>query len=159
MFVMERVLITSMLVLLLAAGGIVGSASAEPYRCAPTRPDADGPFYRPGAPERSKVGAGYLLSGTVRSAADCAPVAGAQIEVWMNGPDGRYGDDWRATIRPGSDGRYRFESHVPVGYGSRPPHIHVIVNAPGYRELITQHYPEPGSTAATFDLVLIPASP
>jgi protocatechuate 3,4-dioxygenase beta subunit len=41
-------------------------------------------------------------------------------------------------------------------YGSRPPHIHLLVTAPGFAELITQHYPQPVSAMAIFDLVLIP---
>ena len=47
------------------------------------------------------------------------------------------------------------ESNVPVSYGGRPPHIHVRVRAPGYEELITQHYPERGQRKANFDLVLL----
>ncbi len=30
-----------------------------------------GPLYVQGAPERNQVGSGYLLMGTVKSAADC----------------------------------------------------------------------------------------
>ena len=45
--------------------------------------------------------------------------------------------------------------NVPVSYGGRPPHIHVRVRAPGYEELITQHYPERGQRKANFDLVLL----
>jgi hypothetical protein len=52
-------------------------------------------------------------------------------------------------------GRYRFESNVPVSYGGRPPHIHVRVRAPGYEELVTQHYPERGQRKANVDLVLL----
>lgn len=144
-----------MFCLLVVLGAFAAPASGQ-YRCQPTTPDADGPFYRPGAPERDKVGEGYVLSGTVKSAVDCSAIPEAKIEIWLNGPDGRYGDPWRATLYSGADGRYRFESHVPVAYGSRPPHIHMIVNAEGFRELITQHYPEKGDTEATFDLVLIP---
>ncbi len=147
----------SVLLLLILAFGADSASGMGLYRCQPTRPDADGPFYRPGAPERNKVGEGYLLTGTVKSAADCAVLPQAKIEIWMNGPDGRYGDDWRATLFADADGKYRFESHKPVAYGSRPPHIHIIVNAPGFKELITQHYPEEKATSATFDLVLIPA--
>jgi catechol 1,2-dioxygenase len=44
---------------------------------------------------------------------------------------------------------------VPVSYGGRPPHIHLRVTAPGYEELVTQHYPERGQRKATFDLVLL----
>jgi len=135
---------------------VVTAAAAEPGSCTPTAVDADGPFYRPGAPERDKVGVGYILRGQVLSAADCAPLPGAKIEVWLNGPDGNYGDAWRATLFAGSDGSYRFESHPPVPYGTRPPHIHLIVNAAGHQELITQHYPQSDATEATFDLVLRP---
>jgi len=131
-------------------------AAAADYRCAPTRPDADGPFYRPGAPLRNSLGSGYLLFGEVKSARDCRPIPGARIEIWLVGPDGRYDERWRATVLAGAAGRYSFSSHVPPPYGSRPPHIHLVVNAPGYAELITQHYPASGSGMALFDLVLIP---
>lgn len=131
-------------------------ADSQVYRCPPTQPDADGPFYRPGAPVRSAIGKGYLLLGEVKSTTDCQPIGGARIEIWMTGPDGRYDDRWRATTFSREDGRYFFESHFPAPYGSRPPHIHLIVNAPGYAELITQHYPVTGQGMAVFDLVLIP---
>lgn len=130
--------------------------AAEPYRCEPTRPDGQGPFYRAGAPVRDKVGTGYVLRGMVKSAQDCRGLPHAKIEVWMNGPDGKYGDDWWATLYSDGQGNYRFESHVPVNFGSRPPHIHIIVNAEGYAELITQHYPEQNAKQGNFDLVLIP---
>lgn len=131
--------------------------AAQPYRCLPTPSDAEGPFYRAGAPVRNKIGTGYLLLGEVKSATDCTPVAGAKIEVWMTGADGRYDDRWRATLFARQDGRYFFQSHFPGSYGSRPPHIHFSVTAPGFAELITQHYPRPGSAEAVFDLVLVPA--
>lgn len=149
---MKRVPLICFLLLFIPA--LATAASSE--RCLPTRPDADGPFYRPGAPVRTSIGSGYLLLGEVKSAADCRPLAGARIEIWMTGPDGRYDDRWRATLYARDDGRYFFSSHLPPPYGSRPPHIHLLVNAPGFAELITQHYPVPGSAMAVFDLVLIP---
>lgn len=106
---------------------------------------------------RDRIGEGYVLMGQVKSAADCAPLAGAKVEVWMTGPDGRYDDRWRATLFSHADGRYFFQSHFPGRYGNRPPHIHLSVTAAGFAELITQHYPVPGSAEAVFDLVLIPA--
>ncbi|MCM2264452.1 MAG: intradiol ring-cleavage dioxygenase [Desulfuromonadales bacterium] len=145
-------------VLLLTLSLSPPDAAAQDYRCIPTPPDADGPFYRPGAPVRSQIGSGYLLMGEVRSAADCAPIGGARIELWMAGPDGIYGDQWRATTFARKDGRYHFSSHFPGPYGSRPPHIHLIVNAPGFEELITQHYLVSGAGEAVFDLVLTPSS-
>jgi catechol 1,2-dioxygenase len=68
---------------------------------------------------------------------------------------GDYDDAHRATVFAGESGEYRFESNVPVSYGGRPPHIHVRVRAPGFEELVTQHYPERGQRKATFDLVLV----
>lgn len=145
------------ILLILAITLLPATGSAQNYRCPPTPPDADGPFYRPDAPVRSRIGSGYLLMGEVKSAPDCAPVGGARIEIWMAGPDGLYGDQWRATTFARPDGRYHFVSHIPGRYGSRPPHIHLIVNAPGFEELITQHYPVPGAGEAVFDLVLVPS--
>lgn len=142
-----------LLVLILGAEELPGQV----YQCPPTPPDADGPFYRPGAPVRNRIGSGYGLTGEVRSALDCTKIGNARIEIWMTGPEGMYGDEWRATLFSRPDGRYYFSSHFPGRYGSRPPHIHLIVNAPGFRELITQHYLLPGTTGGVFDLVLIPA--
>ena len=127
-----------------------------PARCEPTRADALGPFYKPNAPRRTSVGQGYVLTGVVRSANGCAPIPGALVEFWLANPQGEYDDDHRATMQAGAQGDYRFESNVPVPYGGRPPHIHVKVTAPGFRELVTQQYPQPGQTEASFDLVLSP---
>jgi protocatechuate 3,4-dioxygenase beta subunit len=116
-----------------------------------------GPFYKPGAPERAKVGEGYVLKGVVRSARDCSPIKGARIEFWLAGPHGRYDDEHRATVLPDESGSFRFESNFPPGYYGRPPHIHIRVSAEGYRTLVTQHYPEKGGKEGAFDLVLMPA--
>jgi protocatechuate 3,4-dioxygenase beta subunit len=118
-----------------------------------------GPFYQPDAPVRSRVGKGYVLTGTVRSAADCTPLPGARVELWMAGPDGEYADAYRATLFTDSTGSFRFESHIPPAYYGRPQHIHLRVSAAGFRTLVTQHYPEKGTTAAVFDLVIIPEKP
>jgi hypothetical protein len=134
-----------------------GLASPSPQPCAPTQPDMLGPFYTPDAPVRQKVGAGYVLTGVVRSTRDCGPIPRARIEFWLTGPGGEYGDDYRATIFTGPAGEYRFESNPPRPYAGRPPHIHIRVSAEGYRTLVTQHYPQEGAKAATFDLVLVPA--
>lgn len=125
--------------------------------CKPTDPDMLGPFYKPGAPVRSSVGTGYILSGVVRSSRDCSVIKGAQVEFWLTGPEGQYDDRYRATLFADNKGAYQFESNVPGPYAGRPPHIHIRVSAPGFRTLITQHYPEKGSSRATFDLVLIPS--
>ena len=140
--------------LLFTAGG-----SAFAVTCAPTGWDEIGPFYRPNAPVRSSIGKGYLLSGTVRSAGDCRPLHNARIELWQAGPDGTYDDAHRATIFSDHAGRYRLQTSIPPPYGRRPPHIHILVDAKGFKGLITQHYPKKGDKRARFDLVLEPETP
>ncbi len=125
--------------------------------CEPTQPDMLGPFYVPGAPIRAVVDSGYVMSGNVLSVDGCEPIRGAQIEFWLANSHGVYDDAHRAMVLAGEQGEYQFESNVPVPYQGRPPHIHVRVTAPGFQELVTQHYPEAGQTEATFDLVLEPA--
>jgi protocatechuate 3,4-dioxygenase beta subunit len=147
---MRILMLLGLLSLALGAPALAGS-------CPPTRPDALGPFYKPGAPVRSSVGEGYELRGVVKSTDGCSPIAGARIELWLAGPDGRYDDDHRATVVSSEDGTYAFESNVPPAYGSRPPHIHVRVTAAGHRTLVTQHYPAAGHRSGVFDLVLVPA--
>ncbi len=134
-----------------------GTRSTDnPAGCEPTQPDMMGPYYEPDAPVRTSVGSGYVLSGAVLAAGSCEPIPDARIEFWLANPEGEYDDAHRATVPAGAGGKYRFESNVPVSYGGRPPHIHVRVTAPGYRELVTQHYPDAGQTEANFDLVLEP---
>lgn len=116
-----------------------------------------GPFYTPGAPQRNSVGQGYTLRGVVRSSIGCQPIANAQIEVWMAGPDGEYRDDYRATFFSDENGAYSFESHFPPPYSGRPSHHHLLVTVPGYQTLVTQHYPQQGETQAILDLVLLPS--
>src|SRR5215208_1017196 len=132
------------------------AAGGGPANCKPTQPDMLGPFYEPGAPVRTSVGSGYMLSGAVLAAEEeCKPIPNARIEFWLTNPRGDYDDAHRATVFAGQRGGYRFQSNVPVSYGGRPPHIHVHVTAPGYEELVTQHYPQRGQRKANFDLVLV----
>lgn len=132
--------------------------AAEPFRCTPTEWDEIGPFYRPGAPVRNKIGTGYELSGTVRSAKDCAPIGNARIELWQVGPDGEYDDAHRATIYSNRNGHYRLTTNFPLPYGRGRSHIHIVVDAKGYDGVITQHYPRKGTKKGEFDLVLVPES-
>jgi protocatechuate 3,4-dioxygenase beta subunit len=126
-------------------------------KCPPTEPDSMGPFYKPNAPERSSIGSGYILAGVVRSTVDCNPVPKARIEVWQAGPNEQYDDAHRATLFSNDKGQYRLETDYPPRYSFwRPPHIHILVEAPGFRQLITQYYPKKGEKEGSFDLVLVP---
>ena len=64
------------------------AAAGEPANCKPTQPDMLGPFYEPGAPVRTSVGSGYVLSGTVLAAQECKPIRKAHIEFWLANPRG-----------------------------------------------------------------------
>lgn len=135
---------------------VPASAVEQTFRCEPTPEDEMGPFYSPEATIRNRVGTGYLLQGTIKSANDCGPVPGARVELWMTGPQGRYGEEWRATLFSADNGTYYFESHEPTDFGNRRPHIHIRVTAKGFKPLVTQHYPAKDAGEGLFDLVLSP---
>lgn len=139
-----------------AGEGAKPSQMTKTGPCKPTPPDALGPFYTPNAPERTSVGKGHILSGVVRTSVDCSPIAGARIECWLAGPNGKYDDDHRATMFSDREGAYKFESNFPPPYSGRPSHIHMKITAKGFRTLVTQYYPNMGKTEGEFDLVLIP---
>jgi protocatechuate 3,4-dioxygenase beta subunit len=149
---MARLLFAS---LLLGRALATSSGPQAASSCRPTTPDSLGPFYEPGAPVRSKVGSGYVLTGRVRAARTCRAIPKARIELWVANVDGEYDDAHRATVFAGRRGGYRFESNRPPAYGTRPPHIHLRVSARGYRTLVTQHYPKGARTSAVFNLVLV----
>jgi protocatechuate 3,4-dioxygenase beta subunit len=146
---------TRLLPPLLIFAAIAASGPHAAPACRPPPPDALGPFYEPGAPVRSKVGTGYVLTGRVLATRTCRAVPRARIEFWLANPSGEYDDAHRATVIAGRRGGYRFESNKPPSYQSRPPHIHVRVSARGYRTLVTQHYPRANRTSAVFNLVLV----
>lgn len=134
---------------------VSGTAPVLAQSCPPTKPDALGPFYVANAPERAKTGQGLVVSGRVRSASGCAPIAGARIEWWSANPSGDYDEAHRATQVTDAQGRYRYETDTPGRYPGRPPHLHLRISAPGHRTLVTQLYPKPGETAIEVDLVIV----
>jgi hydroxyquinol 1,2-dioxygenase len=97
---------------------------------------------------------------------DGKPLAGALVQVWQTSEHGLYDlqandpntMDLRANFRADADGRYHFRTVRPLGYsipmdgpvgamvraqnrhGFRPSHIHFLIGADGYRELVTALY-------------------
>jgi protocatechuate 3,4-dioxygenase beta subunit len=114
-----------------------------------------GSIARPGTPGRPA-----LVTGSVRNAQG-KPVPGATLDIWQSGDDGFYdvqkseGVNLRGKIRPDAKGEFWFRTVVPKEYPvptdgpvgrmlkatgrhpMRPGHLHFIINAPGYRELVT----------------------
>jgi hydroxyquinol 1,2-dioxygenase len=93
------------------------------------------------------------------------PVANATVSIWQTGADGLYdiqesaaSIDYRGVFTTNADGVYLVRTVKPIGYsipmdgpvgdmvraqkrhGMRPAHIHFLVGAPGYRELVTALY-------------------
>jgi Carboxypeptidase regulatory-like domain len=115
-------------------------------------PDPLSPSYRPGAPVRDVVGHGHVLTGTVRSAADCAPIAGARVELWPEIAGQGHPDGQRATVLTGPDGGYRFQSDPPE-------HIHMLVSADGFEAVASNRYHPEGRPDGRFDVLLPPSGP
>lgn len=132
----------------------------------PTRANAEGPYYKPGSPERASLlegglpGTRLLVAGYVLSAA-CDPIAGAWLDFWQADGSGQYDNiGYRLRGHQFSDdaGLYRLETILPALYGSRPRHIHVKVQPLGGPILTTQlYFPDDPQAAgdAIFDPTLM----
>jgi protocatechuate 3,4-dioxygenase beta subunit len=126
----------------------------EPSVCGvPTKDAAEGPYYRPDAPDREdmrtlgEAGTELVFEGTVRSDLDCSPLAGAVVELWHAKQTGVYDMDttdmhYRTRVRVGFDGTFRVTTLIPpsypVGDKMMPRHLHFRINAPNHHELVTQ---------------------
>jgi hydroxyquinol 1,2-dioxygenase len=111
-----------------------------------------------------KAGSECALYGRVTDV-NGKPLAGATVSVWQTGADGLYDIqesatevDYRGVFATDADGRYMLRTVKPIGYsipmdgpvgklvkqqgrhGMRPAHIHFLVGAKGYRELVTALY-------------------
>ena len=132
--------------------------------CLPTADTVRGPFYRRGAPWRTRLcpidepGEPLSISGTIIVLPDCRPVTDAVVDVWQTNTRGLYSNlfglarrsnarafNLRGRLRSDDAGRYQFDSIVPGRYPlfwplTRPRHIHVMVTHPECERLITQIY-------------------
>jgi catechol 1,2-dioxygenase len=132
----------------------------------------EGPLYIAGAPlsksdarldQDPEQGLVVFMEGQVKDTRG-TPIPGAVVDVWHANTKGGYSHfdpsqsayNLRRRIETDSEGRYRFRSIMPSGYGcspdsptqellsalgrhgQRPAHIHFFVEAPGYRKLTTQ---------------------
>jgi catechol 1,2-dioxygenase/hydroxyquinol 1,2-dioxygenase len=111
-----------------------------------------------------KPGSELVLYGRVTDV-NGKPVANATVSIWQTGANGLYdiqeaaaSIDYRGVFSTDADGIYLVRTVKPIGYsipmdgpvgdmvraqrrhGMRPAHIHFLVGAPGYRELVTALY-------------------
>ena len=124
------------------------AALGQPQCGAPTPGDAEGPFYKAGAPARASLieaggkGERLVLAGRVLGA-DCKPVAGVTLDFWQTDEKGEYDNErfrYRGKVTTDGEGRYRVETVLPAEYPGRPRHIHVKLQRAGGRVLTTQLY-------------------
>lgn len=102
-------------------------AQAEPATCEATESNPGGTNnYIPDAPERSRLGEGFVIEGFVRQSAGCEPVDGVPVQVWLATESGGEQDN-RATVRTDEDGRYRIETPPTVNQFGEP-NVHVAVD-------------------------------
>lgn len=108
-----------------------------------------------------------LVTGSVMDT-NGQPIAGATLDVWQTAPNGLYSSQdpeqdtysFHALFTTGEDGRYSFTTVRPVSYTVptdgpvgeilnatgrhpwRPSHLHYIIKAAGYRDLVTEVFPD-----------------
>ena len=133
--------------LFLPIAKVLGKANVLPSKACKTQRDAEGPYYKSGAPLKMIIeteGQPLQITGTVFKASDCStPVANAIIDIWHCDSSGQYdsnGFKCRGFVKTDARGKYSFKTIFPPPYGSRPRHIHVKVRAEGHSELTTQIY-------------------
>ena len=121
-----------------------------------------GPYHLKGSLVRGKVsepmsrGDVILISGTVYGLDTRKPLRNVVIDIWQADHAGRYDMEVKGRGLPISeyknririvtdiDGKYCYESVRPGRYLNgreyRPSHIHYLVQAKGYKRLVTQLY-------------------
>lgn len=127
---------------------------------------AGAPDLPPGASiARDATPADLRVEGRVHGP-DGAPVAGALLDVWQTAPSGMYDVqepsqpemNFRGRFRSDAAGRFHFRTTQPTSYPIphdgpvgrlldacgrhpwRPSHLHFMIDAPGFRRLITALY-------------------
>ncbi len=108
-----------------------------------------------------------LVTGRVLDSSG-QPIEGATLDIWQTAPNGLYSSQdpeqdkfsFHAIFTTGKDGSYCFTTVRPVSYTVptdgpvgeilnatgrhpwRPSHLHYIVKADGYRDLVTEVFPD-----------------
>jgi protocatechuate 3,4-dioxygenase beta subunit len=111
----------------------------------PTRPEIEGPFFKPASPLRSDLrepgltGRPVELAGFVLTRS-CRPVAGALVDLWHADDQGDYdnkGFRLRGHQFADAKGRYAFKTILPGLYPGRTRHFHVKIQAAAESPVLT----------------------
>ena len=105
-----------------------------------------------------------FMHGVITDAESGEPIEGAALDIWLTAPNGKYEQqdseqvDWNlhGIFTTGADGNYRLYCLRPTTYSiptdgpagdllkildrhtMRPAHLHIILEAPGYRRVVTE---------------------
>ncbi|HEX6958096.1 MAG TPA: intradiol ring-cleavage dioxygenase [Ferrovibrio sp.] len=114
----------------------------------PTEAAEEGPYFKTGSPERSRLlepgmaGTPLRIGGYVLTRR-CRPVERVLVDLWQADDAGRYdaeGYRLRGHQFTDAQGRWQFETLVPGLYTGRTRHIHFKLQAPQRAVLTTQLY-------------------
>jgi protocatechuate 3,4-dioxygenase beta subunit len=166
-------------VLATATGSIAAlalpNALAQAATCVMTADSGEGPFYFDPKLVRSDVtsgraGAPLDIVIQITRARDCAPLAGARLDLWQADALGLYSGYrnqpgvggvpteptvgatfLRGTQFAAADGRVRFTTIYPSWYGGRTPHVHFKVLLDARETVASQIFFDDDINAAVFE--------
>ncbi len=99
------------------------------------------------------IGDGFALTGIVRDASTCLPIANAEISFWMPDQEGAF----EGRLITNQQGGYRIESARPAPSPDSYAHIHMAVEAPGYGLVMTEYLLSgKDGELVTFDISISP---
>ncbi len=101
--------------------------AAPVVSCQPsqTMPGGNNNYIVGGAPMVKNLGTGFLITGSVRDASNCQPLAGLRLQIWLNTDRGgeRIPSN-RGSVLTDEKGHYQLETS-PVSPQFGQPHVHV----------------------------------
>lgn len=145
---------------LIAATGIwlaSGAATAQSSCEATETMNGGRNNYVPNAPLVSDLGKGFLVSGVVRKAGTCEPLANTRVQIWTaTERGGEREPSNRGSVMTDAEGRFRLETS-PVVPQFGQAHIHVAYEDPGYGTLFLRPVLNSrNDTSITVDFTLAP---
>ncbi|MCX8996650.1 twin-arginine translocation pathway signal [Rhizobiaceae bacterium BDR2-2] len=91
--------------------------------------------YIANAPAVENLGTGFVVSGTVREAGTCAPLANVRVQIWTATERGGEREPTnRGSVMTDAQGNFRLETS-PIVPQFGQAHIHVAFDDPGYETL------------------------
>jgi protocatechuate 3,4-dioxygenase beta subunit len=116
---------------------------------------------------KGQVGEPLVVHGRIRDQKG-APAKGAMLQLWQNGGNGLYSQqdpknsptNYHGQLKVADDGTFSYSTVRPIAYtvpddgpagdmlralgrnAWLPAHLHMIINAPGHKPLITEFFPE-----------------